>query len=331
MKFNVYARHKVSRKKKQYIVISTFVTVLLSSFLLVGNFEVIDAQEMSKENVNAEGLYDVQITLIDISDIDYANGGYSLSFWITLTSDEIGIAEELPFAIDYVNGKIDAIEHEYVTDNSYSAKVHGTFYTNMDFHNYPLMSLSLPIIIEPIQFETHEIKFVDYTDSDVDLELTVAGLIFQNVEEEIIEHTYGDGDIFSRYIVTYHFETPLLTSFLVGIFPIVVMAFLVIFLFGIDPRNHDIKIEMVIGVLIAAVFFHVLDVGQALPPLEYLTLEDKAMTVLYSMLGVIMIETLAQRKWNEENDIDKAKKIDRKFLIVFIVVAIAVGLSVSQL
>jgi len=297
-----------------------------------GFIQFSEAQE--PENIANEPLvYDLIITLMDISDVDYANGGYSLSFWLTIESDEIDFTQIPPPEIDFVNGKIDDVEHEYFPDeHSYTAKVHGTFYTNMDFHNYPLMSLSLPIIIEPVQSTTDQIKFIQRgLASHIDKQLTISGLIFQNTQEEASDYRYEDGSVFSRYVITYNFETPFLTSFMVGLFPILIMGFLVVFLFGIDPTNHDIKIEMVIGVLIAAVFFHVLDVGEALPPLEYLTLEDKAMTVLYAMLAVIMVEIMAQRKWNEDDDLDKAKKIDRKFLIIFIIVAIATALLSLQL
>ena len=110
-----------------------------------------------------------------------------------------------------------------------------------------------------------------------------------------------------------------------------VLAGLVVFLFGLDPRNHDLKAEMVVGVLIAAVFFHVIDVGESLPPLTYLTLEDKVITILYGMLGVIMVEIISQRKWNPEDDLQKAEKIDKKFRMIFVVVSTAIAIIVFLL
>ena len=309
---------------------------VIASVLILGSLGLIqfaEAQEVPENTVNEPLVYDLTITLMDISDVDYANGGYSLSFWLIIESDEIDFTQTPPPEINYVNGKIDDIEHEYFpNEHSYTAKVHGTFYTNMDFHNFPIMKLSLPIIIEPVQRTTDQVKFIQRgLESHIDQGLTISGLIFQNTQEEASDHRYVDGSVFSRYVVTYNFETPFLTSFMVGLFPILIMGFLVVFLFGIDPRKHDIKIEMIIGVFIAAVFFHVIDIGETLPPLEYLTLEDKAMTVLYAMLAVIMVEITAQTKWNEDGDLDKAKKINRKFLIIFIIVAIATALVSLQL
>ena len=285
------------------------------------------------EELDEQIVYELSITLMDVSDVDYANGGYSFSFWLRLESEQVDFTQTPVPAIDFVNGKIDLIEHEYFPDkHTYDAKVHGTFFTNMDFHNYPIMDLSLPVMIEPAQYPADQIKFVvGNSVSVINEDLTISGLIYDSTDEEEIDYTYDDGRVFSRYVTTFNFETPFLTSFLVGIFPILIMAILVVFLFGLDPRNHDLKVEMIIGVLIAAVFFHVLDVGESLPPLEYLTLEDKAMTVLYAMLGVIMIETMSQIRWNEDDDVDKAKKIDKKFRTVFIIVVIVTIALVSQL
>ncbi len=66
----------------------------------------------AQETLDKPLVYDVQITLMDISDVDYANGGYSLSFWIRLSSDEIDFSTTPPPIIDFVNGKIDVIDHE---------------------------------------------------------------------------------------------------------------------------------------------------------------------------------------------------------------------------
>ena len=306
---------------------------LIVAILIIGfmNNSFAQTQQISDPE-NSPLMYDVTITLMDISDIDYENGGYSLSFWIKLYSEDIDFTLVPPPEIDFVNGKIDEIVHEYTDKNSYSAKVYGTFFTNMNFRNYPLMHLSLPIIIEPVQQPVDEIKFVSgKVSSNIDENLTVSGLLFKQVKIDTLDYTYFDGDVFSRYIVTFEFETPILTSFLVGIFPILVLAGLVVFLFGLDPRNHDLKAEMVVGVLIAAVFFHVIDVGESLPPLTYLTLEDKVITILYGMLGVIMVEIISQRKWNPEDDLQKAEKIDKKFRMIFVVVSTAIAIIVFLL
>ena len=269
-------------------------------------------------------IYEIDIYLLDVSDIDYVNGGYSLSFWITLASDQIDFEETPPPQIDFVNGKIDSIEQHYVTnDNRYTAKVYGTFFTNFDYTNYPILDLKLPIIIEPVQFKTDEIKFVlPKIPSTVDPGLTISGFNYGGTNEKVIDYNYGDGLDFSRFIVTYDFETHFVSAFMIGLFPIIIMAGAVVFLFGLKATNHDIKVEMIVGILIAGIFFHVLDVGESLPPLEYLTLEDKLMTLLYVMLGVIMIEILFQRRLTDEDDLHHNLKIDKKFRIIFTVVVV---------
>jgi len=255
--------------------------------------ETVDEKFYDIEEYIKDGpiVYDVKITLMDVSDVDYANNVYTLSFWITLTSDEIDFSSIPPPPIDYVNGKIDQVDHTYFSHgNSYSEKVHGTFFSPMEFNNYPFLSLSLPIIVEPVKFESHEMRFVQQKSSSaVDSKLRLSGLTYTHTEEEVSDYIYADGDSFSRYVATYNFETPLLSSFMVGIFPIIIMGAVVMLSSLIKP-TLEIRPEIVTATLIAAVFFHIIDVGESLPPLEYLTLEDKFMTVLYALIVFAMVE-----------------------------------------
>jgi len=98
---------------------------------------------------------------------------------------------------------------------------------------------------------------------------------------------------------------------MVGIFPIIVMGAVVLLSFLIDP-TLEIRPEIVTATLIAAVFFHVIDIGEGLPPLEYLTLEDKLMTTLYALIMFAMVEIATQRKYNE-GKMEKAEAINKKF------------------
>ena len=109
------------------------------------------------------------------------------------------------------------------------------------------------------------------------------------------------------------------------------MIFFTIILFELNPLNHDIKIEITMGILVTAIFLHMLDIGETLPALEYLTLEDQLMTLLYVLLGIVMLENVAQRKWNLEDDLVQALKIDKKFRIIYLASAIITLSLVSQL
>ena len=80
--------------------------------------------------------------------------------------------------------------------------------------------------------------------------------------------------------------------------------------------------------LVSAVFFHVLDIGAELPPLEILTLEDKAMMALYSILILAMIELVIQRKFNPKEEVEKAKKINKiiRYLVPpMVLMVLAIG------
>jgi len=300
--------------KKSSVLIIFFAASIV---LLLTPLPVAQAQESTDE----QRVYETRINLMDVSDVDYANGGYALTFWITLSSDDIDFTKTPPPEIDYVNGRIDEVVYETITEHSYYAKIHGTFFTNMDFRNYPLLSLKLPIIIEPAYDEIDQVIFTNAdTPSIIDTDLTVLGLIYQQTTSEYTEHQYPDGEIFSKFAATFEFETPVLSSFLVGIFPILVMGAVVLLSFLVDPLS-EIRPEIVTATLIAAVFFHVIDIGEGLPPLEYLTLEDKVMIPLYSLIVFAMVEIAAQRKFSR-NDEKKAEAVNKKFRFAIPIVVI---------
>ncbi len=286
------------------------------------------AQGMTSTNIPPEAFEDgpieieISISLVEISDVDYENESYSMNVWITMVS-EIDFREIPPPKIDFVNGRIDNIEQEYISEDGhfFRTKMHGTFFAPMDFRNYPILDLRLPLIIEPIKYESHEIKIIEPERvSLLDPDVTMAGLVFVDLQKEFTDITYDDGRVFSRLIATYHFSTPFLAAFMVGIFPILIMGSVVLLSFLLEPR-WEIRPEIITATLIAAVFFHVIDIGHGLPPLEYLTLEDKIMTVLYALIVFGMIEIAAQRKYNQGKD-EIAVQINKKFRFLIPVVVV---------
>ena len=191
----------------------------------------------------------------------------------------------------------------------------------MKFHDYPLAHIDLPIIIEPAHHEIDELVFVQSEKPSLPIEnFQVAGWLMTNQSYEITEYEYPDGEEFTRFVANFGFDTPFVSGFMVGILPIIIMGGVVVFSFVLKPTMTEIRAEMNTGTLIGAVFFHISDVGQSLPPLEYLTLEDKMMTVLYALIIVAFLALAAQRKFNKSEDEQKAEQINRKFRYIIPVV-----------
>jgi len=314
---------KTQRILNYFLVFS----VVLVGFFSIQNVQLIQFAE-AQESFDLPRIYEIRITLVDIGEIDLATGSYDLTFWILMENEDIDFTEIPPPELDYVNGLIDIISHESIEEHYYSAKVHGTFSSNFAFHDYPLAKINLTIIVEPAAGDVNEVlfKFHEYASAPV-FDLTAPGWVIIDSAYQIIDYHYPEEEVFSRYTANFVLSTPFLSAFMVGIFPIFIMGAIVLLSFLINP-TLEIRPEIITATLIAAVFFHVLDVGQSLPPLEYLTLEDKMMTVLYSMMVFGMIELAVQRKFNPEEEMDEAVYINKRFRQTLPIVIIGTGIAV---
>jgi len=307
------------RTLNYFLIFSITLVIFVSS----QNEQIIqfaEAQEEAEVIVD-QRVYQIRITLMDVGEIELKTGSYQVTFWIALSSDDIDFYEIPPPVVDYVNGKIETIEHEKVWEHAYTAKVTGTFFSNFEFHDYPIAQIELPIIIEPAFHESSEVFFLDDKNvSAPDFELSIPGWKLIDYSFSIAEYQYPELEVYSRYTAIFELETPILSVFMIGIFPIFVMGAVVLLSFLIDP-TLEIRPEIITATLIAAVFFHVIDIGEGLPPLEYLTLEDKLMTTLYAVIMFGMLEIAVQRKYNEDK-MEKAEVINKKFRMMIPVVVI---------
>ena len=290
-----------------------FLIILLSFSVTLSNELISPAYaEHFPEGTTLPVEYDIRITVLDIGKIDLSTGSYDVTFWLTITNEDFDMTIVDPPMIDFVNGHVNYRDFETTKSDEYYAKINAQFYTNMEFRNYPLGHIDLPIIMEPAHHENDEIIFVQTGVPSSPIEnFQVLGWIMHEQDYDVTEFQYPTGDSYTRFVANFGFDTPFISGFMVGIFPIIVMGAVVLLSFLIDP-TLEIRPEIVTATLIAAVFFHVIDIGEGLPPLEYLTLEDKLMTTLYALIMFAMVEIATQRKYNE-GKMEKAEAINKKF------------------
>ncbi len=307
--------------------------------------------------------YKIMIEIVDVGEIDLGTGSFEMVFWIYLSSDEINFNDTPPPKIDYVNAKEFTIITNRTTAHEYNAKISGTFFLDeLTFRSYPYMNIKLIVIIETVDEKIDKVEFLidkpiktevlipgwnyldttfnvipySYNEREIreEVEAESNGKTFKNkkekldwIEDEITkrlaERLEHDGETYSRFIFTYQTEKPFLSSFVVGILPIMIMGIIAIVTFVLDPVRQEFKAGVIGGILMAAVFFQVASVDK-IPSLEYLTLQDKIITTFYVILIVMMTELLAQWKYNSANNQEKAQKINKKFRIILLTIAIGV-------
>lgn len=278
--------------------------------------------------------YDVEITLIDVAEINLEEESYDLTFWLTLTSDDIDFTiDEIP-EINFVNGKVLDVfqepELESVTSDYYRVKVDGTFYENMDFQNYPASSIHLKIIMQPYEMTSDQIQFA-VSPQQIQLDsMHATGWKFKESKFQTKETKYFE-ESYSQITATYSFEKPLVSVFFQEIFPLIIIGGGSIFIFYLKPTNHDIKVESIFVLLLALIAFHGLVIDDALPPLNYMTLEDKLIIVNYAILVYAIIEILIQRKFNDSNDYSRAEQINKKMRLLLPIVVVGTFLVIIPL
>ena len=262
--------------------------------------------------------YQLHIQLIDVKNIDIHTGSYDLRFLLVLQSDDVDFTQmqTLP-QIDFVNGDLDEdVIVEDLEPHLYSIEVDGAFFNEMNFKNYPFSPIELIIILEPDRTIDEVLFSATIEDPDVSHQATfVPGWIFEQVYDKVENVEDHDGDIHSRYTVTFPLSRPVLSSFLENLMPLSIIATMSVFVFFLKPTSYELKSKLSVVLLISLVLIHAIPLAEQLPPLDYLTLQDKVLSVVYILILYTMAEQLVQRKNNMENDPQKAAQIDRKMQI----------------
>lgn len=262
--------------------------------------------------------YQLHIQLLDVKNIDIHTGSYELRFLLVLQSDDVDFTQmqTLP-QIDFVNGDLDEpVIVEDLEPHIYSIEVDGEFFNQMNFKNYPFSPIEMTIILEPDRNIDEVLFSATLEDPDVSHQAKfVPGWIFELEYDKIDKVEDHDGDIHSRYTVTFPLSRPVLSSFLENLMPLSIIAIMSVFVFFLKPTAYELKSTLSVVLLISLVLFHSITLTEQLPPLDYLTLQDKILTVVYILILYTMAEQLVQRKSNIENDPQKAAQIDRKMQI----------------
>lgn len=265
--------------------------------------------------------FKILIDLVDIEEIDLKNEAYELVFWMYVSSDEINFLEYDKPQLDFVNGRINLLMEEVVSENFYKAKVFGTFFSdNVQFDTYPFMEFPIYVKVQPLHNIDYVTLFVD--DEKFEDVVSIPGWILKDISTSVTSEEGPKSQIYSTFVAKYTLEKPVLSAFLSGIFPMIVMLIMAGILPFILRVESEFRIEIIVVILIAAIFFHTSDLGNSLPPLAHLTLEDKMMTVLYSMLIVLFAQHFVQQRINPQNDEKKSKSINRKTLYVLLLIVL---------
>jgi len=274
------------------------------------------------------------IDLISVGVIDRESGSSELIFWLTIVSDDIDFTKNPPPDDWFLsNGYIIDKTGQNIDPHFYKVLIRGSFFSDVDFRNYPFDEIDLHIHMEPYY------------------PLTADKVVFQVNEEysrmnpetvSVPGWTMGE-PTFSAYTTTYpwgdfaHLEAhfPVTTSpvdvFIKKLLPVLVLASFAFGTFFMSSHILQNRIGILAPIIVGSIFFHAIFLLGELPPISYLTLADKIMISIYTVFvcaGVTILfhQHHLNRKEiaHDERDIHRQFGIDKKMMILTPIASLAV-------
>jgi hypothetical protein len=95
-------------------------------------------------------IYNMGLDLSTIGEIDRKTGSYELIFWMTVVSDEIDFTKcPPPSEWDFTNGYVISRGGVSTEPHFHKFEVHGVFFEEFDFRDYPFEKMDLSVHVEP--------------------------------------------------------------------------------------------------------------------------------------------------------------------------------------
>lgn len=257
------------------------------------------------------------VVLHELGNIDTVSGTYDMTFQYYVEvfdkNDTSTNFKVKPPKIDFVNAigdpTIELTKAFNQTKYYYDITVSGTFYTKINFEQFPFEKLNLMIITEP-NYDKDSSSSFGYDDSQKDSiqlhiwpyyglinpDIPTRGFKIQSYEFSTENYKRDYGDEYSRYIANYKVERYFADSFLKFIFPILVMTGLAFMSLLFPSEQYMTKISLNALFLLGILLF-VQSVQEKLPNVGTLTSFDYVVMSSYAVL--ILTIAIPALKWKK--------------------------------
>ncbi|TAE75516.1 MAG: hypothetical protein EAZ85_02260 [Bacteroidetes bacterium] len=234
----------------------------------------------------------IGVYLMSISKFNFTDGTYMADFYLAIKSDK-----DLPegLKIDAMNGQIISRE---IADNSPKYKIYRykvACNENINYRSFPFDSHTLSLQFEDNVLDETKIIFEpDDKLLGVDEKVGIIGWdLSKKTSHKVYTHFYPNfQQKYSRYMFNVTLNKPITASFIKGVLPCFVIVCGVFLLYFMNPKEPKDRINAMASLLIANVILHINSTA-ALPPLAYLTIQDKLMITNYlailASIGVTVI------------------------------------------
>ena len=232
------------------------------------------------------GVYLLAITNVHVSDDSYA-----FDLYLNLTCDQPCD----PGRFDIMNGTATQRYEEGNDPNARYYRIQATLYNNLKLTSYPFEKYKLSFAIEDQNLPNNQLVYdVDTKTSGLHPGVLSSGWKVSNGwEANVSDDLYTIYDqTYSRYTFSVTIQRPVISSWVKGIFPGVVIVVVGFFALFTDPEDALQRIFIGTSALLGAIVYH-LTLTSSIPPVGYLTFGDRFMMVNYLALGLVLGTTVA--------------------------------------
>lgn len=275
----------------------------------------------------------IAVQLIDVGKVDTAAGTYSLDFYLAVQCDRPCAGNDFT----YMNGQETATETLVDEPQRHIYRKSAALNTSLRFDRFPFDTHTLYLGLEPkdvfVNGVDRLVYVVDSTQTGVSALVDVAGWdLAPGYVARVDEHThplFGNRHYYYEFRVT--IRHALWGAFFKTIFPPLVIMLTAFLAFLLRPdKNAIARLGINTATLSSMILFHI-SITSSLPPLGYLTFEDKFMIVNYVVLilalGATVIEILFI-DWLTNRDTKRVESVTR-VLVPALWLALQVGVLVS--
>jgi hypothetical protein len=265
--------------------------------------------------------------LLNIGKYDISTGSYTADFYLWFRWN----GTYSPENFEFMNGRANKIT-KLIDEPGYKFyRVEAQLYTDSQLQNYPVDKHDLMISIEDQVLTTNDIVYVvDREESGVSPKLRVLGWNILGSDISVSRTNYENWDeSYSTYTHRLTIARPESTLFKT-IIPIIFIALTAWICFFIPSRKLGEKLALGGTALLSAVAFHIY-ITSSLPAVGYLTLADKFIMALYSMLVTVLAGIIIVEKNLNSKKTGLAEKQNRSFKIISLIVPVFVFLMLLLL
>jgi hypothetical protein len=257
------------------------------------------------------------LTLNRVGEIDTVSGTYEMDFfyWIQIfEDDDPANFKNIEPNVDFIN----AVEYEIgiakgiiQKPHYYEAEISGIFYKDMDFQKFPFEKLKLNIIIEPwindtsYSSENDSIQFHVWPYRALEENIPSPGYEIVGYTVKVDDHSYSEGDTFSRYEATFEIQREYIGSILKFITPVFLMSGLAMLALVFPSEEFMTKIELN-AIFLLGILFFVQVVSEEIPSTESMTVFDHF--VILSYMFIVVTIGIPAAKWVKRTKYEKDKE-----------------------